>query len=71
MDKPTHEEYTYREIKYKTFPLYYALKYKFLNEASTHNELIEKIYNYEMNNVNELLRNGVDKITGEYGYFLQ
>ena len=52
MDKPTQEEYTYREMKYKTFPLYYALKYKFLNEASTHNELIEKIYNYEMNNVN-------------------
>ena len=71
MDAPTKEQYSYRENKYKTFPLYYALKYNFLNEAETHNELIEKIYNYEMNNVNEILRNGVDKITLEYGYFLQ
>ena len=70
MERPSQDEYKYRDKKYRTYPLYYALKYKLDIINIPHTQIIEKIYRYEMDNVNELLRNGADKNTKEYGYFL-
>jgi len=65
---PTKDEYNYRQKKKKEFANYYAIKYNI--SANTHSELLEYIYRYEMENYLNLLRCGVDKITGEVGYFI-
>jgi len=44
MERPSQDEYKYRDKKYRTYPHYYALKYKLDIMNISHTQLIEKIY---------------------------
>ena len=51
---------------------YYLLKYKIDSfKKLTRKEIMEHIYKYEMANLKHLINGGVDKHTGEIGYFIQ
>ncbi len=63
----------YVNKKLATVP-YYVLKYNIGKQTDakfTRKELMEHIYQYEMKNLKHLINHGIDKHTGEIGYFIQ
>lgn len=66
------ETYKYRQTKYTTYPIYYFRKYGLgvCPTPKTHHEIINEVYDYEMRNKHNLIKQGRDKTTKEIGYFI-
>ena len=46
------------------------IKYN-IDKDITYKEIVERIYKYEMMNLINLIRKGIDPTTNEIGYFIQ
>ncbi len=64
------DEHKYRQKKKTEHLNHYKVKYGIDIPHATHSELLEYIFRYEMENLVELVKSGLDPITGEVGYFI-